>query len=50
MESHHAGETRGLATVKTEGLNQFFSSGEDDKVLFYSIDLRKVIGTGNVST
>lgn len=47
VQSHWDGETWGLCMI--EGSKRFITSGDDDLLLIYDIELRKVIGSGKVS-
>ena len=48
IQSHFDGETWGLAIVKEEGTYRYITSGDDNSLMLYDINMRKVIGRGFV--
>ncbi len=46
MQAHHDGESWGLCVIEDQG--KYFTSGDDNKVLMYDIETRKVIQKGEV--
>eukprot|EP00352_Strombidinopsis_acuminata_P002448 CAMPEP_0176398072 /NCGR_PEP_ID=MMETSP0126-20121128/45639_1 /TAXON_ID=141414 ORGANISM="Strombidinopsis acuminatum, Strain SPMC142" /NCGR_SAMPLE_ID=MMETSP0126 /ASSEMBLY_ACC=CAM_ASM_000229 /LENGTH=101 /DNA_ID=CAMNT_0017772777 /DNA_START=301 /DNA_END=606 /DNA_ORIENTATION=- len=48
MESHDMGEVWGMCLIDEEDSNLYLTSGDDNKLLLYDIELKKVIGRGTV--
>ena len=46
MHSHHDGEVWGLTTIEGDG--KFFTSGDDNKIFMFDINLKKKIQQGEV--
>lgn len=44
IQSHHDGEVWGLSVVDKVDTYKYITAGDDDKLLLYDIQLRKVIG------
>eukprot|EP00351_Strombidinopsis_sp_SopsisLIS2011_P004946 CAMPEP_0116872984 /NCGR_PEP_ID=MMETSP0463-20121206/3933_1 /TAXON_ID=181622 /ORGANISM="Strombidinopsis sp, Strain SopsisLIS2011" /LENGTH=52 /DNA_ID=CAMNT_0004514149 /DNA_START=1643 /DNA_END=1801 /DNA_ORIENTATION=- len=48
MQSHDQGEVWGMCIIDEEDTNMFITSGDDNKLLLYDINEKKVIGKGTV--
>ena len=48
IQSHNDGEVWGLSMIDEAGTYRYITSGDDDQLLLYDIQLKKVIGLGTV--
>jgi hypothetical protein len=48
IEGHFDGETWGCCAIEDEGCSMFVSSGDDNTLLLYDVEKKRVVGRGTV--